>query len=186
MPGPFFDVFAGAFGATTALVVCGGFMALRYQRAKFRHSLMMTAMERGATLPATTPLWLASMRQGVSILVIGATLFLVGGAGVGHADKVPMPAGAMSAPVPPPEEPPALPSDAVKGPATDFGPRARHHPAPPPPEAPAMREWHQAQDTKRAGIIGVVSGLLLSGLGLVRVIFAFVERSYTRAAGLSI
>ena len=173
MGGPVFNAFAAAFGATLALVICIGAVMLRSQRAKLRHSLLLAAMEKDITLPESTPQWLASLRLGVSIVVIGVVMMLVGVAATGSADKVPMPpASAMVVAVPP------------TPPVQEFGPDGRPRPSPPPPETPEMRQWHQAQDQKHLGLLGLVCGLLLSALGMVRVVFAWVERKYTRAAGL--
>lgn len=177
MPGPAMDIFIGAFGATTALLVVGGAVALRWQRAKLRHSLMLASLERGVPASAgMMPLWIGSLRQGVSVLVLGLVLMLAGAVAVGGASKVPMPtaAQAMQQTAPPVVRPPP-----------EFGPDGRPRPAPPPPETPAMQQWHQAQVARNFGFVGLVCGLLLVALGLVRVIFAGIERKFVKASGLA-
>lgn len=50
----------------------------------------------------------------------------------------------------------------------------------PPPGRPnpALEKWHRAQDQKAVATVAMGSGLVLSLLGIVRVIFAFAERRY--------
>src|SRR3954454_8169355 len=87
------DAVAGGFGATAAIVLIGGGVLLRWQRNRLQFNLMQTAIERGVPpMPGAPPLWLLSLRQGVTIVVLGAGLMLTGWLAYQNAVGVPMPA----------------------------------------------------------------------------------------------
>ena len=82
------DVFAGALGATAALLLIGGTMILRAQRNRQQFALMQTALEKGITaFPGQPPFWLLSLRQGITTISLGIALIIVGcGAwAIGHS-----------------------------------------------------------------------------------------------------
>jgi hypothetical protein len=89
------EAFAGGFGAAAAIVLIGGGVLLRWQRNRLQFNLMQSAIERGVTapLPGAAPLWLLSLRQGVSILMLGVGLLIAGYVTWTAAKGVPMPTG---------------------------------------------------------------------------------------------
>jgi hypothetical protein len=97
------EAFAGGFGAAAAIVLIGGGVLLRWQRNRLQFNLMQSAIERGVTapLPGAAPLWLLSLRQGVSILMLGMGLLIAGYVAWSAAKAVamPMPMPAATQPV---------------------------------------------------------------------------------------
>jgi hypothetical protein len=54
---------------------------------------------------------------------------------------------------------------------------------PPPRPSPAMERWQHIQSQKLFGMVGMGAGVILGLLGLIRIIFAFVEKKYDSNAG---
>jgi hypothetical protein len=121
-----------------AVVLVAGWALTRWQRDRLRFALMRTALERGLTrFPGTPPYWLMSLRQGVTLLALGAALGIVGSAAWWLARGVEMPTSiaadnqarlpVQQAPQPDPQgshEPQGHDDHDFHGP---------HHPPPPPP-----------------------------------------------------
>lgn len=186
-PGPAVSAFAAAFGITAALLIVVGAIVLGAQRNRLRHALLMAALERGVSaFPGVPPLWLISLRRGVSTFVLGLALFLIGAAVQQAAMKVPQPPQQIAATPPPaveppgaeaPEPPPGL-AEPPPGPREQLGPLGRRGHQMLTPPAPAMELWLRAQDHKAVGGFCEAVGVILVLLGFVRVIFAFAERRY--------
>ncbi len=67
--------------AVAALIALG--MLLRWQHDRQRLAVLKLAIEKGVThLPATLPMWLSSLRQGVMLTTLGVALLIAGGAAV--------------------------------------------------------------------------------------------------------
>lgn len=95
MAGPPTDAFAGGFGIAAAIILVGGAILLRWQRTRLQFALMQTALEKGISqLPGSVPPWLLSLRHGVTILVLGIALGVVGAAVHHAASLVPVPTAA--------------------------------------------------------------------------------------------
>ncbi len=155
------DALAGGFGATAALLLVGGGVLLRAQRARYAFTLAQAALAKG--LPpamAGPPAWLVSLRQSVLVLAAGIGLMVAGG-GVAF----------WSAHVPPPPPSAAV---VVDPPVPLFG-------RPPPPRPDPVRErWDRAQDALALALAGLASGGVLALLGVVRIAFVAVERRHER------
>ena len=180
MPPHVTNFLLGSFGIVAAILLFGGSILLRWQRARHRYDLLRRAIETGAALPAATPAWLASRQQAVSLLAVGVGLMVVG-AGAWHLGAAVEPpraavwsarpatlAGAATAPalVPPSATAPALPS-AAGGP-----------PLPPPEPSPAVEAWRAAQQRLAVGQTAAGCGLILFLLGAVRLGFSGTERRH--------
>ncbi len=170
------NVFAASFGVTAAVLLFGGFILVRLRRDRHHFELMRMAMQQGVTaIPNSIPFWLASLRQGIMILVLGLMLVVVGGA-------VRMLAGAVPQPQTPSSQPAAsslTPLHDTPGRIERKGPQSRPaHEAKPPPN-PAMERWRRAQQERSVGLIVIGCGVVLIPLGLVRIAFARVERRHT-------
>src|SRR5438874_2667035 len=75
------EAMAAGFGIAVGAVVLGTFV-LRWYRMRHEFILTKLALEKGVTLfVPTQPSWLASLRQGVLILALGATLIVLGAIG---------------------------------------------------------------------------------------------------------
>ena len=169
--------FFSALGVTSAVMLVGGYLALRWRRDREQFVLLQTALEQGLTeFPNTPPYWLVSIRQAALILTLGLLLVAIGSVLQRSAGQVPMPdvdeLGAISA-LEPAEPPPPPPDD--RPPGGHRGPP--HHPRPPRPY-PALERWHRAQTQDSLGLLCVAAGTILAGLGAVRGAFAMVERRY--------
>ena len=69
--------------AITLVIVIGALIALamffRWQHDRQRLSVLKSAIEKGLThLPATLPMWLSSLRQGIMLATLGVALLIVG------------------------------------------------------------------------------------------------------------
>jgi hypothetical protein len=184
MPIPW-DIAAGAFGITSAIVLAGGIILLRYQRDRYQFQLLHAALDKGITsLPNSVPAWLLSLRQGVLTLVLG--LGLVGsGAALHFAARhiLEIPASATMpdrAPRPPRNGPPDAHFPGPPGPPAPPGaPGGPQDPDRPPPPSPEMQRWHRIETQRLTGLIALCCGIILALLGLVRIAFARTERKYT-------
>lgn len=162
------DALAGGFGATAALLLVGGGVMLRAQRARYAFTLAEAALAKGLP-PATVgpPAWLVSLRQSVMILATGVGLMIAGGGIAFWAAHVPPPpAGSTATALVAPEPPPP--------PAAEPG----HRPQPPVPPDPARRQWDQAQDALSLALGSLAGGGVLTLLGIVRIAFVVVERKH--------
>jgi hypothetical protein len=187
------EVFFGILGGALALLIIGGGLLLMWQRMRLGHRLMQSAIERGITsFPGVPPVWLISMRQGVTTLALGVALAGFGAVVFGAADRVPMPANgpAMTQPaamedqpgdrMPPPPDGPDSHDDMrpMRDHPMDMGPGRRLGP---PRMNPAMENWHRAEDRKAVSTIAMGGGFILILLGMVRFLFSFAERKYAKA-----
>jgi len=129
---------------------------------------MQAAVERGITeFPNAPPNWLISLRQGVAILALGVGLLIVGGV-----------AYALTQGIQPPEPPSA--QSIVAGSqmeAAESQAPGHERPKPPGPN-PAMERWHHAQNQESVGLATMGCGLIVILLGVVRTVFARIERKY--------
>lgn len=195
MPIPW-DIAAGAFGITAAIVLSGGMILLRYQRDRYQFQLLHAALDKGITaLPGAVPPWLLSLRQGVLTLVLGLGLIGSGAAlhiAAGTINDLPAAASQPSGPPerfrpPPPRDgPPDARPDGRPGPngppnGPPLGPPngGPQDPDRPPPPSPQMQRWHRIETQRLTGLIAICSGIILGLLGLVRIGFSRTERKYT-------
>jgi hypothetical protein len=166
------DALAGGFGATAALLLIGGGVLLRWQRARYHFTLAQSALDKGLS-PATAgpPAWLVSLRQSVLVLATGVGLMIAGGAVAAWASNVPPP---------PANSPTTAPAVVVEEPPSPPGPGGpeRRPPQPPPRPDPAREQWDRAQDAFALALAGLASGGILSLLGVVRIAFVVVERRH--------
>ena len=78
-PDAFGSAFGFGLGITTAILIVGGYLVLRWQRDRQQYLLVQAAIERGLSrLPVAMPLWLVSMRQGAMVLALGIGLMIAG------------------------------------------------------------------------------------------------------------
>ncbi len=157
------EAFAAGIAIAVAIVVVGT-LGLKWYRVRQEFLLMRIAMEKGLTpMPPVLPQWLISLRQGLMIVALGASLAVFGGVGWNLATKVPMPASvAVEEPPPPPE------------PRNEPGP-----PKPPPhPHDPAFDAWQRAQAQTAICMAMVGGGGILMLLGLVRIALVPAERRF--------
>jgi hypothetical protein len=171
------DVFAGALGATAALLLIGGALYLRGQRNRQQFILMQTALEKGITsFPGQPPFWLLSLRQGVTTITLGIALIIVGAGAWAIGHSVEQPTAIINKEPPPPqmdgprEGPPEGPQQ---------GPEGRR----PPPRNPIVEQWLRAQMEETLGQIAVGCGVILLLLGIARTGFARTERRYANPPG---
>lgn len=76
--------------AITLVIVIGALIALamflRWQHDRQRLSVLKLAIEKGLShLPATLPMWLSSLRQGIMLATLGVALLIVGAIAVAMA-----------------------------------------------------------------------------------------------------
>ncbi len=84
------DSLAVGFGVATAILLVGGSLLLRWQRARLRFALAKIALEKGTPLfPGAPPLWLMSLRQGIMLVALGVGLMAVGRGRGGGCEKSP-------------------------------------------------------------------------------------------------
>jgi hypothetical protein len=160
------DVFAGALGATTALLLIGGTLYLRGQRNRQQFILMQAALEKGITsFPGQPPFWLLSLRQGVTTIILGIALMIVGAGAWAVGHSVEQPTAAINKEPPPPPQ--------FDGPPD--GPEGRRLP---PPRNPIIEQWQRAQMEETLGQIAVGCGIILLLLGVARTGFSRTERRY--------
>jgi hypothetical protein len=96
--GPPSDALSTGLGVA-AIVLMAGWALTRWQRDRLRFALMKTALEKGLTrFPGTPPYWLLSLRQGVTLLSLGAALGIVGSGAWWLAHGVEMPANVQTEP----------------------------------------------------------------------------------------
>jgi hypothetical protein len=159
----------GVFGATAALLVVGGAVFLRWQRSRQEFALTQAAMERGASVPLQgPPAWLASLRQGVMLVVLGLGLAVMGGVWWRLGSGVALPDAAATA---------------ATGPAIrDIEGRKSKGEVKPPPSA-EMERWKRAQAQRTLGFVLVGAGGIIALLGATRVVFARIEKRYASEAG---
>jgi len=160
------DVFAGALGATAALLMVGGTIFLRGQRNRQQFALMQAALEKGITsFPGQPPFWLLSLRQGVTTITLGIALIVVGAGAWSVGHSVEQPTALLASEPPPPPEPQGGPQG---------GPEGRR----PPPRNPIIERYQRAQMEETLGQIAVGCGIILLFLGIARAGFARTERRY--------
>ena len=200
------EAFAAVFGATAAVLLAGGWIALRWQRDRHQFALAQRAIERGiSAFPGGPPFWLASLRQGLMVLTLGVGLVVVGWTAVAMAGNAEPPAVPGFVPNPPPrpgepmeDQPPREfprelrpdgraeqrpdPRGERRSPPGDprRGQKGPGQPAMPLP-SPLIERWHRAQDQRAVGLVAVGSGIILILLGVVRTAFAAIERKYSDA-----
>jgi hypothetical protein len=168
------DYFAGALGATAALLLVGGAILLRWQRNRQQFILMQSALEKGITsFPGQPPFWLLSLRQGITTITLGIALIIVGSGAwaIGHGVEQPTAALANEPPPPPPAQPEGPPE----------GPPEEHRP--PPPRNPIIEKWQRAQMEQTLGQVAMGCGVILLLLGIARTGFARTERRYANTPG---
>ncbi len=86
------DEFAGAAGVAAAVLLVGTSFALRWQRNRQRFELVRIALENGASaFPPGPAYWVASLREGLTILTLGIGLLISGSGAFYMGDRVPMP-----------------------------------------------------------------------------------------------
>jgi len=193
LPAQLADFLGDSLGVAAVLLVIGGIL-LRWQQDRQRFVLMQTALEKGITqFPNAPPFWLVSLRQGLTMLALGAALVVVGAGVFVFGKQVPTPTIAMSArdnappENAPPRERPPRPED--QGPPERFGqrldrmpPRDRGPEAEPgrrPPPNPELERWHNAQIEQISGLVATGVGVILVVVGLMRVTFARTEKVYS-------
>lgn len=168
--GPAGDAFAGVFGGTAALLLVGGPVLLRWQRNRQQFALAQAALSQGITrFPAGPPCWLLSLRQGLTILTLGVALLGIGGVGCWFTGSVQTPTFATT--------PGSSVTPRTQAGAIESNVNLPMRPSPPAPN-PALEEWHRLQSINTLGIMAVAAGVVLTLLGLVRVIFARTERRH--------
>jgi hypothetical protein len=147
-------------------------MALRWQRNRHQFVLAQAALDKGVAppWPEGPPFWLASLRQGLVTVALGIGLMLAGGAAWGFSHGLEPPAIAqVSEPSPPP----------LANLEPKLAPEPRHQP---PPPNPALEEWHRMQAVSSLGLLSTAAGFVLALVGIVRALFARVERRYSEIA----
>ncbi len=165
-PGMIWQVAAGSFGVTAAVLLVLGWVALRYHRDRRQFQLMQAALEKGVTnIPGAVPGWLISLRQGVLSLVLGIGVVVAGAALHASASRIdPIPANvgfhppsrpAQNAGNPPPEEMDQHPFPPGEEPA---GPRPPGGPEPRDPQDPVMERWHRVQTQTLIGLLAICAG----------------------------
>ncbi len=101
------DSLAVGFGVAAAVLLVGGSLLLRWQRARLRFALAKIALEKGTPLfPGAPPLWLMSLRQGIMLIALGIGLMAIGAVAVADAKKVPDPPDSIMNKIQPLPEPP--------------------------------------------------------------------------------
>jgi hypothetical protein len=193
------DSLAVGFGVAAAILLVGGSLLLRWQRARLRFALAKIALEKGMPLfPGAPPLWLMSLRQGILLIALGIGLLAIGAFAVADAKKVPDPPESLMNKVQPMPGPmpgegpmfrgPGRGPDEGPGGGPGFAPRDGRGPqgpaaAPPrPAPIPALERWHRAQEQRTLGMAAAGVGVILLLLGIVRTVFAKVERKFSPAA----
>jgi hypothetical protein len=189
------DSLAVGFGVAAAILLVGGSLVLRWQRARLRFALAKIALEKGTPLfPGAPPLWLMSLRQGIMLIALSVGLMAVGAVAVADANKVPDPPDSIMNKVQPIPEPPrgadrprfdGPPEEGAPGfppPRQGRGPGAGGGPRGVPAPIPALERWHRAQEQRTLGMAGTGVGVILLLLGIVRTMFAGIERKYSPAA----
>jgi hypothetical protein len=181
-----------------AVILVGGWLATRWHRDRMRFALMRAALERGVTrFPGTPPYWLVSLRQGVTLAVLGCGLGVLGTGAWLMVRDVQMPLPPQFATTQPTESQPEAPEEQLPPPRPedrDFihpprpgePPLRREDRSPPPrqdrpanhPHDPAMERWHRAQAQQTIGLVSVGVGFILLLLGVVRIGFAKIEQRY--------
>lgn len=170
--GPLGDILGGSLGVA-AVVLVVGWILLTWQRDRNRFALMRTALEKGITrFPDAPPFWLVSLRQGITTLALGLALGGVGAGAfwLGHGVAMPSDASIAATATTEPEPPPPGPG---------------HHPPRPPVPNPQMERWHQAQTQVTVGLTSIGIGIILSFVGLVRIVFARAEQTYAAERAIS-
>lgn len=165
-------IWISSFGVTAAVLVVCGYVLLQWQRNRYRFRLMQTALERGITdYYEGPPFWLISLRQGIAVLALGIGLIVIGAAAFQLAHGVDMPdmSAVQAAGSIPAQENSATAITETKKPKAD---------RPKPPPNPALERWHRAQDQQTVGLAAIGCGFLITLLGGVRTVFAFVERKH--------
>jgi hypothetical protein len=188
------DFLGGSLGVAAILLV-GGWIALRWQQDRHRFQLMQTALEKGITrFPDTPPYWLVSMRQGLTMLAVGIALAVVGGGAfwLGHQTPMPEMNAVFAGPqgFVPDEYPDRRPAPRFEDDRDARGPDRRPDPRPEPPGPgrrppiinPQFERWHQAQAQQTAGVMSVGIGIILLFVGVIRVLFAQAERQYSNVS----
>jgi len=158
-----------ACAVAAAILLIGGAILIRLQRDRHHFRLMQMALERGITaFPGVPPGWLISLRIGCLVLVLGIGLVI---AGLLLCPPIstsgPIAIGGATAPAPPP--PPSIAGD----------PRSASPQTPPPPN-PEMEHQHRIENQHLAGLVCIGAGVILSLLGIVRILFARLERRYAQ------
>jgi hypothetical protein len=170
LPLAFIDEFAGAFGVAAAVLLIGTSFALRWQRNRHRFDLARIALETNAThVPQGPPFWIMSLRESLTILVLGIGLLGVGAVANKIGGDVPMPSATVVAASRDVSPPPPPPDSAEQGPA---------RPPRPPPPNPELERWHAAQYVQIVGLAAMGCGAVLVLLGLVRLALSPIEKKY--------
>jgi hypothetical protein len=200
LPAELAELLGDSLGVAAVLLVIGGIL-LRWQQDRQRFVLMQTALEKGITqFPNAPPFWLVSLRQGLTMLALGAALILVGAGAFVVGRQVPTPTVATSVRdgalpengprdngPPPRQRPPRPDDDGPPGrfepgpgrmPPRDRGPEGDAERRPPPP-SPELERWHHAQIEQISGLVATGVGVILVVVGLMRVAFARTEKLYS-------
>jgi len=192
--GQIVDFLGGSLGIAAILLV-GGWIALRWQQDRQRFRLMQTALDKGITrFPDAPPYWLISMRQALTMLALGVALAVVGGGAFWLGHQTPMPAMNAVLTAPPfgaddgPDRRPAPRFEEDRDDASGVDRRPDRRPEPPrrpPIMNPQIERWHQAQAEQTAGVFSIGIGIILLFVGVIRVLFAQAERQYSSASSSS-
>ena len=161
---PVADLLGGGIGIA-AVALVAGWVFLTWQRDRHRFVLMQTALEKGINrFPDAPPFWLVSLRQGLTMAALGMALLAVGAGAywLGHSATPPT-AEVISQSWQMQPPPPQL---------------DRGGPPRPPVQSPTMEKWHEAQVEVTLGLGSAAIGIILTFVGIVRVVFAQAERQY--------
>jgi len=195
------EAFAAGAGATAALLLVGGTIALRWQRNAQHYELAKAALDQGLAPPVEPlPAWLLSSRAGAMRVAVGLGLLVAGGVAWLDGAHVPppRPGPGMSAamemmhdhphgqPPGPDHAPPPPAPEADHPPGPDAPPPGETRPLPPerlppPPPDPEAVRWLHAQAQMHIGLLAVAAGLIVALTGWVRVLFARLERRHALA-----
>lgn len=150
IPGPPADGLSIGLGVA-AVILVAGWVLTRWHRDQMRFALMRTALERGVTrFPGMPPYWLVSLRQGVTLVALGAGLGAVGAAAWWMVRGVEMPtieqvnAGVKQESAGAPKE--GLPRERPPRPEDGFGPGREGPPHDGPPGEPPAPPPHPREE----------------------------------------
>jgi len=167
------DNFTTGFGVAAAILAVGGVVFLRFQRSRHEFALMRAALEKGISdYPGGLPAWVVSAREGLMMLTLGVALSGLGVAAWLMADKE-----LRLAPVAASQAAATMPAQMLAGPKPrdDRGrllPEGRLY-------SEVRNRWERSRYLEMAGQIMTGSGIILIALGIVRLVFARVERKYS-------
>ena len=168
----------GAIAILIVIMIVGGTVLLRWQRNRYRFELMKAAMAQGMTrFPSDVPYWLASLREALMVLTVGVGLMLVGGAAIRlHVAPGPNGPNRVNTTRPAEEMRPVEQRPRPEEFRRDERMRPGDERPPFDPEGPRIQRQEAIQSL---GMVAMACGAILTLLGIVRTIFAGVEKRYT-------